>query len=924
MHVIPACASCDAAHGSDRHRPSGWQVILLAAGFLLFPTASIAANIAANPDDTAGIADMPHVEGGVDAAQREEDMLILSVSLGTRGLHEGLVAYTDGDRVRVPLFELCRTLDIDVDGDADAGLARGWFRDEAWRFELDLPRRLLALGGQETPVDTTQITARDGDLYVPVEWFGAWFDLAIDVQLGSARLYLREGQRLPLEEKLARTRRWETLTRMRNAPEERLPLLRPPPVWIAWPAMDTTLGHANEQGRASSRASLLATGDGLFGETRLSIDAQHGDTQPDNIDVRLRWQRRGPAEQGRDWSVGDIVAPGIPLLSDPTEGVGVLYGPSDETPAIDGFRTELRGEALNGWDVELYRNGELVAFLTVSSDNRYRFENVALQPGTNLFRIVHYGPQGQRRERLQRIAVGEGMLAAGAHRWQVFALRPGDRLWTPTDNAPDARGLPDGAWLFGVGHRHAPRTGWLLSTDLLAAPSQRRASQRYLSLRNQIGLGGWLLDLQWAGDGDGGASMRGSLQVSGVRDNAGLDYTRYRDFDLPATGGAPDARPLDRLDLRWNSRLLPALPFSLEYERQREREGSVLPQATHTARLRVSRRVGPLHLGMNGELRRETGRPDQAGVGTLLNLHRPRFELSAQGAWGFAPQRGLRSANLTVQWRIGESLRLRTQAQRSRGVADRVDLGVSWSARRWQANIGAGIDREGRWRCSVNLFTSLQRTPSGWRFDRRASTASTTARVRTFLDTDGDGRQGPGETAVADIGFRAQTGGATVRTDATGHALLTDLPARRPVTIRLQEQTLENPFWIAAVPAQQIQASPGRVATLAFPIVPSVEIDGTVWLRRDSGRMPAKGMRLQLSSSDGRLIREIVSGSDGAYFIDRLPPGVYRLGIDPAQAARLRLSVDPARTLRLGGADAETATVDWELTPEPDTPSPQP
>lgn len=885
----------------------------LAAGLLTGLLAICACSLSAAdhpPDDT------------VDATHREEDMLILSVNLGTRGLHEGLVAYTDGDRVRVPLFELCRTLGIDVEGDADAGVASGWFRDEAWRFELDLSRRLLALGGRETPLDAQRIVTRDGDLYVPVEWFGAWFDLAIDVQLGSARLYLREGQRLPLEEKLARTRRWEALTRTRDAPGERLPLFRPPPVWIAWPAIDASVSHASEQGQASSRASVLATGDALFGEGRLSVDAQHGGAQPGSVDVRLLWQRRGPPEQGRDWSAGDIVAPGIPLLSDPTEGVGVLFGPSDEQPANDGFRTELRGEALNGWDVELYRNGELVAFLTVSSDNRYRFENVALQPGTNLFRIVHHGPQGQRRERLQRIAVGEGMLVAGTHRWQAFALRPGDRLWTPTDATADARDLPDGARMFAIGHRHAPRTGWLLSTDLLAAPSHRRASQRYLSLRNQIGLGGWLLDLQWAGDGDGGASMRGSLQVSGARDNVGLDYTRHRDFDMPATSGTRDARPLDRLDLRWNSRLLPALPFTLEFERQREREGSVLPRETRTARLRMSRRLGPMHVGMNGELRRETGRPDQAGLGTLLNLHRPRFELSAQGAWGFAPEAGLRSANLSLQWRIGESLRLRTQAQRSRGVTDRLDLALAWSARRWQVNLGAGIDREGRWRCGVNLFTSLQRTPSGWRFDRRASTASTSAVAHAFLDVDGDGRQGPGETAVADIGFRAQTSGAVSRTDASGHALLTDLPARRPVTIRLQEQTLENPFWIATAPAQQVQASPGRITTLVFPIVPSVEIDGTVWLRRDNGRVPAKGMRLQLLAADGRQIREILSGSDGGYFIDRLPPGAYRLRIDPAQAGRLRLSAGHFRDLRLGGPDAETATVDWELAPAPE-PAPE-
>ncbi len=56
-------------------------------------------------------------------------MLIIGVSLGTHVLHDGLVAFWDGERVFVPLLELCQTLGIPVEGSVEEGIAEGWFRE---------------------------------------------------------------------------------------------------------------------------------------------------------------------------------------------------------------------------------------------------------------------------------------------------------------------------------------------------------------------------------------------------------------------------------------------------------------------------------------------------------------------------------------------------------------------------------------------------------------------------------------------------------------------------------------------------------------------------------------------------------------------------------------------------------------------------
>ena len=98
----------------------------------------------------------------------------------------------------------------------------------------------------------------------------------------------------------------------------------------------------------------------------------------------------------------------------------------------DGFGfTSLRGNAPEGWDVELYRNGILTDFLIVGASGSYEFPRVELGFGENILRSVAYGPQGQVHERVERHRIGADMLLPGQLRYRFFAVRP--------DRAPPGR-----------------------------------------------------------------------------------------------------------------------------------------------------------------------------------------------------------------------------------------------------------------------------------------------------------------------------------------------------------------------------------------------------------------------------------------------------------------------------------------------------
>ncbi len=76
---------------------------------------------------------------------------------------------------------------------------------------------------------------------------------------------------------------------------------------------------------------------------------------------------------------------------------------------------DFRGDLASGFEVELYRNDTLVGSTRDAVNGQYEFRKVPVDFGLNVFRLVFYGPQGQRREDVRRISVGDGRLAKGTH-----------------------------------------------------------------------------------------------------------------------------------------------------------------------------------------------------------------------------------------------------------------------------------------------------------------------------------------------------------------------------------------------------------------------------------------------------------------------------------------------------------------------------
>jgi hypothetical protein len=180
------------------------------------------------------------------------------------------------------------------------------------------------------------------------------------------------------------------------------------------PSVDVaaSLAYVNNKGGAAelnARYEVFASGEllGSSFDARLSSD-EHG--LPESL--RVRAYRSDPTGNllgpmhATHYALGDVSLLATGLVSQNSAGRGavVTNRPVERPENFD--RTNFRGDLPAGWDAELYRNGQLLAFATPNGAGRYEFLDVPLQYGTNRFEIVLYGPQGQVRREIKQLAVG--------------------------------------------------------------------------------------------------------------------------------------------------------------------------------------------------------------------------------------------------------------------------------------------------------------------------------------------------------------------------------------------------------------------------------------------------------------------------------------------------------------------------------------
>jgi hypothetical protein len=833
----------------------------------------------------------------------EEHALVFQVSLGKVVLSEGLPAIQRNGQVFVPLAQFCDALEFPVRVAPQTGSAEGWFLEEGRTFLLNVPNREARIRDQGVAFDQDLVLLRSDDLYVESGLLSSWFPVDLVVDLRNLLLRVTSREPLPMEQRLERERRRERALRSRQLLDRpSYPRATAPYAWLAWPFFDVTMNgsynpHASPMRSAAysafTTADLLGLGGQLFmaGDRRNAVSemlVHAGRTDPGGGLL-------GPL-RATEFSLGDVFTPQSALVARSRKGRGITLSsvPLDHPSEFD--RTTVRGEGAPGWEVELYRNGALLDWQVISGDGRYEFQDVSVLYGLNLFGVVLYGPQGQRREETRKYYVGPNLIEPGKGYYRLAANQHQTDLIRSAgdhDDLDERRGDPRLSFEYERGlHRRLSAGVSVVSLPLNEAGAS--VPHTYFGTVIHSSLGAVYAVVDGATDVAGGSATQAALQTRWHGMNLLGEYGRFRNYQSERFGGADPMVHKARARLDGGVTLAVPLSWSLESAQERRESGRIYTDTGN--RLSFSLR-GVLLTNELGWRSSSGGLPNAENriTGqTLLNskLHGVSVRTALQ--YSVHPVGSVRSVVLSADRRSQRFGQVRIGVHEALEGKPRVTYSVGWNHSFEELTLGVdgSSTNDGTLAAALSLSFSLDRDPSGgaWRLQSQPAAARSVAVARVVLDKNGDGKAGDGDVPVPGVRFRInRSPAAGSGTDERGEMLITGLSAYRTADVSVNVDSFEEPFWIVRPEGFSVLPRPGRAPVLEFVVEETGAIDGTVFIREGQEVREASAIQLQLLDSAGVVIRKTSSAFNGFYMFDMVPYGSYTVAIDRPAAEKLGL-----------------------------------
>ncbi|QLC25618.1 carboxypeptidase regulatory-like domain-containing protein [Parasphingopyxis algicola] len=821
-----------------------------------------------------------------------DDSLLLEVRLGEYRLGDAVRGYQTPQGVCIDLADTIAALDLPIAIDEAANRAEGWAFAEENEIVIDRNRNRVRFGESAEDLPNGTIFDTPEGWCVTTQTLAAWLGVTMEADLRNAVLLLRSDQPLPVERGLERRARAASLRPRVDFDLSALPQADTPYRMWRTPSVDivVSLGGLRDRQRRSSgferRYEIYAVGEILTA----SVDARlASDDRGVPQSLRMRAFRSsneanllGPLG-ATHFAIGDVSSQSSPIAAQPTPGRGgiVTNRPLDQPDSFD--RRTFRGELPEGWEAELYRNGQLLAFSRDRGDGRYEFVDVELRYGINRFEVVLYGPQGQIRRETEIINVGAASIPP-RQTWYWAGASQDDRDLVSLDNRDLAR---DANWRAGLGLERGlnPRTSLAFQLNNMVIADDRMTVVEG-SVRRAIGPA--LVEVTAAWADNGGYAARAQLLGRFGRAYINAESVVARDFRTERYGIDTTGRHSLAVDHSVNLGRV-VMPVRVQATYQTREDGA--DQLDGAARISANMRRFAL-TGEIGYRRQGAGTadgldpPDQTNAAILANGRIGRVRLRGEARWRLSPGSRFESASLTADWGGGENSAWRSELG-YQATLDRARASIGYVRRfnRFALTASAETATDGSVAAGLNLAFSIGPDPRGgvhMTADKLASSGQTVARV--YRDLNNDGVRQPNEPFEEGVQITTGRAPANDPTDENGLAVVTGLTPYRPILVGIDTSSLADPFVQPRGPGVVVTPRPGTAAAVELPLVSAGEIDGML-VRAGGGAL--EGVDLELVDIEGRVVQVVRTDFDGFFVFQSVPYGQYSVRMAELSAQAL-------------------------------------
>lgn len=873
---------------------SGGRGWLRKTAMLLALCAGGIAASAATPEIKASAPKAPLLKSAAWSADPDEQF-ILDVNIRQLRLGDTVRAYNAPEGPCVVLGDFLTALDVPMKIDVGARRASGWAFKESNRISIDHGTHLASYGKIKGE------TIAPGAIHeTPEGWcvqtaaLSRWFGIGIKPITAGSVLVLQSEEKLPVELEMERQKRAARIHHasfnLKSLPQVRLPYR----LWRS-PALDFVVSggityRAADGMHVDRQTSVYAAGE----LAHLSYDAQVTTTAKGKPSlVRLRGFRSDPDAhllgplKATHFGFGDVTGFDSRLTGVVAAGRGAIVTNRPLTARTAFDRTRIEGDLPTGWQAEIYRNGELLAFAKADGSQRYVFDDIQLIYGENRIRVVSYGPQGQVREREETLNIGDDNVPKGKTWYWIGGNEPGRDLVT-LEKPPDAVGQPKAQAAVAVDHGLDARTSVGVLARAMLVGDQRLTFVEG-SLRRSIGTA--QVELSAAHESNGGNALHAQMlgKFAGVYVNA--EALLANDFHLRGET-TPSSSREGRLALdapiKFGKTLIPAHAEGHYIERT---DGSRMLEAA----ARLSASVDRFNLGAQLSYRRiylTAGRtqPAELALSFLGSGHIGAIRLRGETEFTMAPVRRFKSAELSAYWSATEhgdwegdlvydGLQNRARARITHILRfDSFALALSGEAAS-NGDVAAGF----------NLNFSLD-ARHGVTVSRRPLAEGGMVHATVFRDLNDNGVLDPGEPLEQGALITTGSRQAERKTDAKGSVMVGGLTPYLPIPVGIDATSLNDPMLTPKNALQVVVPRPGVAADVMIALVGGGEVEGALM---KSGELGFEGVDLELVDATGKVAATARTDFDGFFMFERVAYGHYtmRVSQSSAQAAKIRVDL---------------------------------
>lgn len=854
-----------------------------------------------------------YAQNGPAAVLDEDNLLLLDFVLERQRLASSVTAYHAAGATFLSLTETASALGFPIGVDAAAGTASGWLISEDRRFALDLGQDTVEIAGRRERLAAQDAVRHGNDIFVNVDALTRWFPVDFKLQRGALTMEVVPREQLPVQAQAARRQSGRENATVGPAV---LPPIDTPYRLLGAPAADIGLGYSIRRDRNSERAdtglsySALLSGDVAWMDARLYLSGNRNDALS-NARFSLSRDQLGMPLGLRYVEIGDIVPALVPGLNNTgnvergvlLQGGGSVTGRDD---LIDNDLINISGDALQGWDVELFQNGMRVGFQTVGADGRYNFRNIEPLGGENEFELVFYGPAGERRtERVTRYS-GLSPDLPGSVRYQLSVSQKNRQLYEGEDvYRPDLSDPGSTRVAAGMEVRVLPKLALRGSWTSQMVNGERH---NYTSMGMRAGLGAATLGVDATRTPSGRTRWDASLQAPADMRVLGFDarftHTHYAQSEIEEAELVDedgDGEVDDTVRLRSRTGLLlsrrfgaTSTRFAVFHNREYDRNSTEV-SAGFTRQLGSGSFGNTLSYFRYGEDRSGVRADDRAN-GSLFFSTR-FYPLSLRGGvnYDLAPEARVNQYFLDSSLSVAKDLSMaftltHTPRTESRGSLTRYAAGFNWQLPQVTLSPRLIYDSDGTYSGFVYATFSLAPRPdaSGMMVSGRSFASSGAVAARAFIDHDGSGTYTEGDEPLPGVVVRAPQGYQNATTDSDGVAVLTSLPARRATDVVVDPDSLPGVGMVSTHAGNSVRPRPTAVAMIEFPVVPTGTIEGHVHELRYGLKGALAGALVELRDQSGEAVLFRTTTTDGYYVFDQVPYGDYTVAVGGAHRDRMQ------------------------------------